>query len=117
MLAVLVICVCWTCTHQNVFAPCVGVAFNVESNEVLGKSMVQGLVHFIKDEVEEVEVGNEHRWDSCVEPMSALSQLSSVAQLSSAWLNEPIMTAWLSSTSQLGQLGVDWLQLAKPPQH
>jgi hypothetical protein len=111
MLAVLVICVCWMCTHQNVFAPCVGVAFDVESNEVLGESMVQGLVHFIKDEVEEVEVGNEHWWDSCIEPMSALSQLSS------AWLNEPIMTAWLSLTSQLGQLGVAWLQLAKPPQH
>jgi hypothetical protein len=59
MLAVLVMCVCWMCTHQDVFTPHVGVVFDVESDEVLGKSMVQGLVHFVKDEVEEVKAGNE----------------------------------------------------------
>ena len=70
MLAVLVMRVCWTRTHQDIFAPRVGVVFDVESDEVLGESTVQGLVHFVEDEVEEVEAGNERRWDSCVEPMS-----------------------------------------------
>jgi hypothetical protein len=70
--------------HQDVFAPHVGVVFNVESDEVLGESTVQGLVHFIEVEVEEVKVGNEHQWDSYIEPMLALSWLGSAAQLGSA---------------------------------
>ena len=52
---------CWTGTYQNVFAACFGVVLDVEVDEVLGEFTVEGLVHFVEDEVEEVEAGDERR--------------------------------------------------------
>ena len=48
-------------THQNILATCFGVVLDVERDEVLGESTVEGLVHFVEDEVEEVEAGDERR--------------------------------------------------------
>jgi hypothetical protein len=56
-------CVWWTRTYQDVFAPRVGVVFDVESDEVLGESTVEGLVHLVEDEVEEVETRDKRRWE------------------------------------------------------
>lgn len=50
-------------TYQNILAPCFGVVLDVETDEVLGESTVEGLVHFVEDEVEEVEAGDERRWE------------------------------------------------------
>jgi hypothetical protein len=40
-----------------------GVVFDVESDEVLCESAVEGLVDLVEDEVEEVEAGNERWWE------------------------------------------------------
>jgi hypothetical protein len=54
---------CGGCTYQDVFAACFGVVFDVEPDEVLRQFTVEGLVHFVEDEVEEVEAGDERRWE------------------------------------------------------
>jgi hypothetical protein len=48
-------------TYQDVLAAGFGVVFDVERDEVLGEFPVEGLVHFVEDEVEEVEAGDERR--------------------------------------------------------
>jgi len=51
------------CTYQDVLAARMGVVFDVESDEVLGESAVEGLVDLVEDEVEEVEARNERWWE------------------------------------------------------
>ena len=48
-------------TYQDILAAGFGVVFDVERDEVLGEFPVEGLVHFVEDEVEEVEAGDERR--------------------------------------------------------
>ena len=50
-------------TYQDVLAARMGVVFDVESDEVLCESAVEGLVDLVEDEVEEVEAGNERWWE------------------------------------------------------
>ena len=50
-------------TYQDVLAARMGVVFDVESDEVLGESAVEGLVDLVEDEVEEVEARNERWWE------------------------------------------------------
>ena len=48
-------------TYQDILAASFGVVFDVERDEVLGEFPVERLVHFVEDEVEEVEAGDERR--------------------------------------------------------
>jgi hypothetical protein len=42
---------------------CFNLIFDVEPNEVLGQFAIEGFIHFVEDEVEKVEAGNERRWE------------------------------------------------------
>ena len=52
-----------TRTYQDIFAPRVGVIFDVECDEMLGEPTVESLVDLVEDEIEEIEAGNERRWE------------------------------------------------------
>jgi hypothetical protein len=50
-------------TYQDIFTTCFGIVFDVEPDEVLGQFAIECFVHFVEDEVEEVEAGDECRWE------------------------------------------------------
>ena len=48
-------------TYQNVFSAGLWVIFDVERDEELSESAVDGLVHFVEDKVKQVKAGDERR--------------------------------------------------------